>query len=67
MAQFVNESTKMGFKMTIDEKTKTVSLTKIANAATANKLNNVASKIDLLFAATPHTHNRTSVDLIEAE
>lgn len=66
-ASFVNESTKMGFKMTIDDARKTVSLTKIKNAATAEKLDKVAQKIDLLFAVTPLTHNRTSVDLIESE
>jgi len=67
MAQFVNESTAMKFALTVDEAKKTVNVSRISNAATAEKLNKVAQKFNLLFVTTPTAVKRSSVDLIEAE
>jgi len=67
MAQFVNESTAMKFALTVDDAKKTVSVSKIASTATADKLNKVAQKFNLLFVTTPTAVKRNTVDLIEAE
>lgn len=64
-AEFLNESTSGQFKMTVDESTKTVSVTKISPTATAATLDTVMTAFDALFVAAPLAHYRQRKDLID--
>lgn len=64
MASFENQSTSMKFALTVDDSKKTVSVSKIASAITANTFSSVATAFKPLFAATPTAVHKASSDLL---